>query len=113
MNQMTYRFSLILCLFVSLVGLGQEIQWVSLDQAEKLSEQTGKPIIILEENHDRIVYLYNLMNEHKDYINEYYLPVKIKASAEDDKIKIISEIKVTIMGYMSSSGFKRNLEINK
>ena len=53
------------------------------------------------------------MNEHKDYINEYYLPVKIKASAEDDKIKIISEIKVTIMGYMSSSGFKRNLEINK
>tara|TARA_R100000900_G_scaffold134272_1_gene111371 strand:+ start:198 stop:530 length:333 start_codon:yes stop_codon:yes gene_type:complete len=110
---MTYHFSLILCLFVSLVGLGQEVQWIPLDQAEKLNQQTGKPIIILEENHDRIVYLYNLINKNKDYINEHYLPVKIKTSSEDDKIIIKSQIKITIMGYMSDRGFKKSLEINK
>ena len=33
----------------------------------------------------------DLMNKNKDYINEFYLPVKIKVSAEKDKVKIIND----------------------
>ena len=57
---MTYHFSLILCLFVSLVGYGQEIQWLSLDQAEQQQKQTGKSIIILEENLEAFIIKYNI-----------------------------------------------------
>ena len=89
------------------------VKWLSHDQAEKLAEQTGKPIIILEENHDTVTYFYNLINKNKDYINEFYLPVKIKVSAEKDKVKIISsQISLAVAGYMSESGFKTMLETN-
>lgn len=113
MNQMIYHFSLILCLFVSLVGYGQEIQWLSLDQAEQQQKQTGKSIIILEENFDKIVYFNNILQDNHEVINKYYLPVKIKKEGDDDSIKVISGryyIDVTITGWISQKELKSFLE---
>jgi hypothetical protein len=110
---MIFRFNLILCLFVSLVGFGQEIQWISLDQAEELQKQNKKSIIILQENYDNIVYFNNLLEENSKLINEYYLPVKIKKDTEEDSIKIISGryyIDVTITGWVESKELKTFLE---
>ena len=110
---MTYHFSLILCLFVSLVGYGQEIQWLSLDQAEQQQKQTGKSIIILEENFDKIVYFNNILEENYKLINEYYLPVKIKKESEDDSITFISGkyyIDVVITGWIGQKELKSFLE---
>ena len=110
---MTYHFSLVFLFFVSLVGYGQDIKWLSLDQAEQQQKQTGKSIIILEENFDKIVYFNNLLEDNHEVINKYYLPVKVKKQSDDDSIKIISGkyyIDVTITGWVGEKELKSFLE---
>ena len=83
---MTFRSSLILCLFVSIFSIGEDVKWVSLHQAEKLQTDNPKDIFILYDDGDnKTLYDDHIIKYKKLLSDKYYM---VKDSSVIDRLEI-------------------------
>ena len=83
---MTFRSSLILCLFVSIFSIGEDIKWVSLHQAEKLQTGNPKDIFILYDDGDGKTFYDKHIIKYKTLLsNKYYM---VKDTSIIDRLEI-------------------------